>query len=38
MDVATPTRGKKKLNTCTRKKDIAFGGTLGKRTLSLDAN
>jgi hypothetical protein len=29
MDVATPTRGNKKLNTCTRKKkDVSFGGTL----------
>jgi hypothetical protein len=29
MDVETPARGKKKLNTCTgRKKDVTFGCTL----------
>jgi hypothetical protein len=29
MDVATPSRGKKKLNVCTRKKkEVSFGGTL----------
>jgi hypothetical protein len=29
MDDETPTKGKKRLKTCTgRKKDVAFGGTL----------